>query len=295
MMVPMSARFVKQVGLPFDERIVAVEGRGRPLLLQLRSGERLVDALARAFDEAGFLGGVVDVGGLELDHFSYVMPALSKDGANAAFYSDVYQPAGVIELESGRMSFGRRDDAPFFHCHALWPEPDGQCHGGHILPDHVRLAFDQSVHAYGFDGGVFEANPDRETNFKLFGPVPAPSRHQDDAQMQVCHLLRLRPNQDLHGALEAYCAAHGFGPTRILGGVGSTIAGRFEDGTILEPFATEVYIREGHVSCLEDGSYQAHIDVGYIDYTGQIARGPIMRGDSPVLMTFELMLCPGLA
>jgi hypothetical protein len=174
MAIDLPTRRIKQVGDPFPERIVMVEGRGKALQLDLVAGERLVDGLARAFAQAGFSGGVVDVGGVSLDHFSYVMPALSKDGANAAFYSDVYRPQGVITIESGRMSFGRRDEAPFFHCHALWPEADGQTHGGHILPDDVRLATDQTLYAYGFDGGHFEANPDRETNFKLFGPVPAP-------------------------------------------------------------------------------------------------------------------------
>ena len=285
-------RQVKQVGEPFAERIVAVEGRGKPLHLALFTGERLVDGLARAFAEAGFSGGVVDVGGVMLDHFSYVMPALSKDGANAAFYSDVYRPQGIITLESGRMSFGRRDDAPFFHCHALWPEADGHTHGGHILPDDARLAGDQTLYAFGFDGGIFEANPDRETNLKLFGPVPIAQRlpHRDD--LVPCHLLRLRPNQDLHGALEKFCAEHELPDMRILGGVGSTIGGRFEDGSVFEPFATEVYIREGIIRSGSDTGYHAHIDVGYIDYTGQIARGPIKRGDSPVLMTFELLLAP---
>lgn len=287
-----STRSVKQVGEPFAERIVSVKGRGKALQLDLFAGERLVDGLARAFAQAGFSGGVVDVGGVALDHFSYVMPALSKDGANAAFYSDVYRPQGVIVLESGRMSFGRRDDAPFFHCHALWPEEDGLTHGGHILPDDVRLATDQTLYAYGFDGGIFEANPDRETNFKLFGPVPVPQSLQAQSDLEPCYLMRLRPNQDLHGALEQFCAQHDMQDMRILGGVGSTIGGRFEDGLALEPFATEVYIREGTIRRQAHDSYQAHIDVGYVDYTGQIARGPIVRGDSPVLMTFELLLAP---
>ena len=285
-------REVKQVGEPFAERLVVVEGRGKAVELALKAGERLVDAIARAFAEAGFSGGVVDVGGLMLDHFSYVMPALSKDGANAAFYSDVYRPHGVITLESGRMSFGRRDDAPFFHCHALWPEAAGQTHGGHILPDDVRLAEDQIVYAFGFDGGIFEANPDRETNFKLFGPVPLPQKLQHKSDLVPCYLMRLRPNQDFHGALEAFCSQHDLPDMRILGGVGSTIGGRFEDGSVFEPFATEVYVREGSIRRCSDDTYQAQVDVGYIDYTGQIARGPIKRGDSPVLMTFELLLAP---
>ena len=287
-----SARFIQQVGEPFAERIVAVEGRGKALSLALKSGMRLVEAVAQAFKQAGFMGGVVNVGGLHLDRFSYVMPALSQDGANAAFYSDVYRPQGVIVLESGCMSFGRRDDAPFFHCHALWLEPDGLTHGGHILPDDVILAHDQTVTAFGFDGGIFEANPDRETNFKLFGPVKLPQHLHEDKSLQSCYLLRLRPNQDLHHALEQFCLSHRLGHTRIWGGVGSTIGGRFVDGTSLNAFATEVFIRDGRINQRAVSLYQADIDVGYVDYLGQIARGPMKRGDSPVLMTFELLLEP---
>ena len=44
------------------------------------------------------------------------------------------RPAGVTRLSAGAMTLGRRDGAPFFHCHALWREADGTLSGGHILP-----------------------------------------------------------------------------------------------------------------------------------------------------------------
>ena len=52
-----------------------------------------------------------------LGPFAYVMPALSKTGANAAFYSDTFRPKDVTQLKFAAMTLGERDGAPFFHCH----------------------------------------------------------------------------------------------------------------------------------------------------------------------------------
>ena len=63
---------------------------------------------------------MLNIRGGALGPFAYVMPALSKTGENAAFYSDTFRPAGVTRLKTGAMTLGERDGAPFFHCHALW-------------------------------------------------------------------------------------------------------------------------------------------------------------------------------
>src|SRR6202035_1949232 len=102
---------------------------------------------------------------------AYVMPALSKTGDNAAFYSDIFRPAGVARLKLARMTLGARDGAAFFHCHGLWSEADGRINGGHILPEETVVAEPFEVEAFGLDGAVFTAETDPETNFRLFGPV----------------------------------------------------------------------------------------------------------------------------
>jgi len=68
------------------------------------------------------------------------------------------------------MTLGLRDGAPFFHCHGLWTEADGRASGGHMLPDETIVAEPFAVEAFGLDGAMFTAEPDPETNFKLFGP-----------------------------------------------------------------------------------------------------------------------------
>jgi predicted DNA-binding protein with PD1-like motif len=286
--VPEAMRNVVQPGPPNPERIQWVEARGRAFSFTLEAGLPLLEAARRGFAEAGFSGGVLSMRGGALGPFAYVMPALSKTGANAAFYSDTLRPAGIAQLKCAAMTLGERDRAPFFHCHGLWTETDGHVHGGHILPEESIVAEPFAVEAFGVDGAMFTADVDSETNFKLFGPVP---RAVTDARTDSrAFALRLRPNQDFACALECFCRQHGIFGARIHGGVGSTIGAHFTDGRCVVPFATELAIRSGTITPGADGTLQAALDIALVDYLGGIAEGQLTRGDNPVLMTMELVL-----
>ena len=93
-------RSIKQPGAPVTERIQWVEARGRAFSFTLQAGLTLLEAARRGFAAEGFSGGVLSFGRGALGPFAYVMPALSKTGENAAFYSDTYRPAGVTDRKS---------------------------------------------------------------------------------------------------------------------------------------------------------------------------------------------------
>jgi predicted DNA-binding protein with PD1-like motif len=281
-------RSVVQPGRPAPERIQWAEARGRAFSFTLQAGLPLLEAARRGFAAEGFAGGVLRWTGGALGPFAYVMPALSKTGANAAFYSDTFRPAGLTRLTTATMTFGVRDGAPFFHCHGLWTEQDGRAGGGHILPEETIVAEPFVVDAFGIDGAVFAAEPDGETNFKLFGPVAAPARGA--GAETPAFALRLKPNQDFADSLERFCRERGIAQARIRGGVGSTIGARFADGRIVEPFATELTVTSGMIAPGADGAPAAELDVALVDYTGGLAAGRLLRGDNPVLMTMELVL-----
>jgi predicted DNA-binding protein with PD1-like motif len=281
-------RSIAQPGRPAPERIQWAEARGRAFGFTLEAGVPLLEATRRGFAAAGFAGGTLNIKGGALGPFAYVMPALSKTGENAAFYSETFRPAGVTRLRMGAMTLGRRDGAPFFHCHALWTEAGGHAAGGHILPEETVVAEPFEVEAFGLDGAVFTAEPDPETNFRLFGPVPSGSTGA--AATGRAYALRLRPNQDFAGALEAFCRERGIYRAKLHGGVGSIIGARFADGRSMEPFATEMAVRSGAIALGADGVPEATLDVALVDYTGGIAVGRLVRGDNPVLMTMELVL-----
>src|SRR6476646_7131750 len=221
-------RSIEQPGPPVPERIQWVEARGRAFSFTLAAGLPLLEAARRGFAEAGFAGGVLNMQGGALRPFAYVMPALSKTPDHAAFYSDTFRPAGITRLKMGTMTLGERDGAPFFHCHALWTEADGRANGGHILPEETIVAEPFEVDAFGIDGAIFLAEPDPETGFKLFGPVAREARAVKNTHPAFA--LRLRPNQDFAGSLEAFCRQRGIHRARLRGGVGSMIGARFIDG-----------------------------------------------------------------
>lgn len=281
-------RSIRQPGVPIPERIQWVEARGRAFTFTVDAKLPLLEAARRGFAARGFAGGVLNFTTGALGPFAYVMPALSKTGENAAFYSDTFRPSGISRTMIGSMTLGSRDGATFFHCHGLWTEADGSSGGGHMLPEETMVAEPFEVHAFGLDGAVFSAEPDRETNFKLFGPVPTPSTGNRAGSRAFA--IRLRPNQDFASALESFCREHGIARAKIHGGVGSTIGARFVDGRAIEPFATELAVISGVVGPGRSGAPEAVLEVGLIDYTGGIARGRLVRGDNPILMTMELAL-----
>ena len=281
-------RSIIQPGPPAPERIQWVAARGRAFSFTLQAGMPLLEAARRGFAECGFAGGTLSMKGGALGPFAYVMPALSKTSANAAFYSDTFRPAGTTRLKLATMTLGARDGAAFFHCHGLWTEADGRINGGHILPEETVVGEPLAVEAFGLDAAAFIAEPDPETNFKLFGPVPATATGTETTSRAFA--LRLRPNQDFAGALEAFCRERGISHAKIHGGVGSTIGARFADGRIVEPFATELAVRSGVIVAGAGGALEAELDIALVDYLGGIAEGRLIRGDNPVLMTMELVL-----
>ena len=282
-------RSIAQPGPPAPERIQWVEARGRAFSFTLQAGLPLLEAARRGFAAEGFAGGVLNIRGGALGPFAYVMPALSKTGENAAFYSDTFRPAGVTRLKMGAMTLGVRDGAPFFHCHALWTR-------GRRPPRRRPYPARGDRRRRAVRGGRLRH---RRRDLQRRSRTPRPisncsgrcrARSRDAKTTSRAFALRLRPNQDFAGALEAFCRQRGISRARSHGGVGSTIGARFTDGRSVEPFATELAVRSGAIAPGADGTLEAELDVALVDYLGGLAEGRLVRGDNPVLMTMELVL-----
>ncbi|MDQ8727676.1 PCC domain-containing protein [Bradyrhizobium sp. LHD-71] len=280
-------RHVVQPGQPPAERVQWVEARGRAFSFGLDAGVSLLEAVRRGFAAEGFASGVLTIEDGALEPFAYVMPALPKTPEHAAFYSDTFRPAGLTRLKAATMTFGERDGAPFFHCHGIWTEADKRVSGGHVLPEETVVARPCRANAFGVSGAAFVAEQDRETNFRLFVPLAAPRAAVADRRVFA---LRLRPNQDLAFAIEDFCRARKIRQAVVRGGVGSIIGARFEDGRIVEPFATEMAVVSGAVMPHSQHGVAAALDVFLVDHLGATAEGRLKRGDNPVLMTMELVL-----
>ena len=274
-------RRLVQPGPIHPERIESCEGHSRRLEFPLQQGLSLNDALTRKLVDAGMKSAALVFEGGALGPFSYVMPGPPTDDAHVAYFSAPRSPPGVTEVEIANATFGWRDGASFVHCHGAWIEEGVHRRGGHMLPHETVIARSTIVHAWALPDVLIEAEPDTETNFTLFHPVPGRASMGGDRTI----VARIRPNEDITTAIEAIARQHHMSTAIVRGSLGSLIGARFADGGRVDDHATEVLVRSGHV---HDGI--AVLDMLVVDMDGMVQEGRLIRGENPVCITFELVL-----
>ncbi|WP_244642864.1 PCC domain-containing protein [Phyllobacterium sp. 628] len=282
----MPDRRLQQPGPATAERFESFAGTGRLLSFDLQPGLSINDAIAGPLVAANIRAAALVIEGGAFQPFHYLMPALSKDDLHAAWYSDTFSPPGETKLERGNVTFGERDGAPFIHCHATWIEPDGKRCAGHILPHETMVSQPVRATAWGVEDIRMISEPDAETAFTIFHPVPL-DKTSGDATGPRTIIARVRPNEDIITALEAICRKHGLAGAHLRGGVGSLIGARYTNGSRVGDIATEVFITGGFVSA---NSSRTQLEITMVDTKGGITNGALLRGENPVCITFELCL-----
>ena len=160
--------------------------------------------------------------------------------------------------------------------------------GGHVLPEETVVAESCRVEAFGLSGAAFVAEQDHETNFKLFGPVPAQPAGATTTRRAFA--LRLRPNQDFAFAIEDFCRARGSLMRRC------AVASAVSSARALRTVVRSSRLRRKWQSFpaasrrIRNDGLTAELDIFLVDHLGGIAEGRLTRGDNPVLMTMELVL-----
>ncbi len=292
-------RSIIHPGTPSTFKICSVNAGVESADIVLQAGANLLSAMIAALEPFDTQSAVLRLEGGAFEPFCYVMPALSRNQEHSVYFSDRYDVAGRVVLETASVTYGLRDGAPWLHCHAVWIEPDGTRRCGHLLPEDIRISQPVRAHVSILRGVAFTVKADAETNFSLFVPeqarlkAPSPSPIMaDTSPVQTAFAIRLSPNVDVCSAIESFCSEHHITRATILGGVGSTVGAVFDDNRIVEPFVTEMLIRQGCIQPDEQGLPQALIDISMVDYEGGISEGRLKRGENPVLVTFELVVQP---
>ena len=298
-------RSIQHPGQPSPQRIAAQQVELEPFELELPSHMTLMQAVAQSLQGIGAQCATFRMQGGGFEPFSYVMPALAKTSAHAVYFSDTYPVEGAVRLETASVTFGQRDGKPWLHSHAIWIEESGRRHCGHLLPDDIEVFAPIRVQGMAVRGATFTVCPDAETNFTLFVPLkslaqpsqPPVEGMASEKASTAAHTprnkgyaLRVAPNVDICTALENFCRERGITRATIQGGVGSTVGAVFDDGRIVEPFVTELLIRNGEIFTDANGQTQAQLDVSMVDYKGGVSEGRLARGQNPVLVTFELAI-----
>lgn len=284
-------RSIAHPGPVAADRLQCVSGHIERLELTLASGASLLDAISESVSAHGARSAVLALRGGAFEPFSYVMPAESRSPDHAVYFSDRFDPQGEVQLLEACVTYGLRDSRPFLHCHADWCDAHGKPGGGHLLPDDVIISQPIQASAWLMHGMGFVVDSDAETNFSLFQPTAQKSQSQAGPGVHG-YAVRVAPNIDLCVALEQACRMHGISKAVLHGGVGSLVGACFDDGRVVEPYITEVFIRHGVIEPGCDGEPVATVDVSMVDHTGQLSSGRLQRGKNAVLVTFEVVLEP---
>lgn len=284
------SRTLRHPGRPDPVRVESIDGAARALEFDLAPGLNLRDAIVQPLKRAGIEGATVRIEDLHVPALHFVRPSPPKDDRHVAFYSDPHAIEQPIVVKLLCATVGRRDGAPFVHCHALWVGPDGIERGGHVHTDQVVVAEPARARAWGLGNAAMQSDYDEETNFTLFHPVAvAPAAGAPASGGRRCALARIRPNVDLMQGIEQVAGRHGFAKATVRGSVGSIVGARFEDGRRVDDVATEILVLRGDVRPGADGP-TCDLEIALIDPRGDVHKGRLERGANPVLICFELVL-----
>lgn len=275
-------RRIVQPGPVHPQRIDSRRVRGIPVAFEMEPDETLLAALTGPLVKAGMQSASLRFGGGALSPFRYVKPGPPDGPQHVAYFSAPRCPDGETRVDQAAVTFGWNGAEPAVHIHGVWTEQGGDRRGGHMLPQECVVRTRMKVEGIGFPDSRIDTMPDPETNFTLFQLAKT---HPADSGNHI--VARIRPNEDITLAAEAAARRHGVTDAAIFGTLGSLIGAHFADGRIVQADATEVLVRQGR---LRDGV--AELDMIVVDDHGRAEEGLLLRGENPVLITFDLVLAP---
>ncbi|WP_083666023.1 PCC domain-containing protein [Saccharomonospora sp. CUA-673] len=199
------------------ERIVSVPTDVTVVRTQLPRGERIADALWRLTSESGATAASVELAHGSFGILRYVYPAIGTD--RPAYFSETVEPAGPCFVRTGSATVGVRDGAGFAHIHATWFDEHGRVRGGHLLPDTTvgDIPIEATVRLLSDVDLVSATDP--ETDMPVFTPHPRRTPGRARAVMS-----RIRPGEDLCGAVATIARRAGFASATVRASVGSLVA-----------------------------------------------------------------------
>lgn len=279
---PVTLSDIRHPGPRSENRLPHAMCHADPVTIHLEPGEPLLSALGRCAETAGYASAVLDLSGVHLSGFDFVMPDRAIDDRHAAWYSDTHTSSGAV-LEEAIAILGWRDGDWFAHIHAFWRD-NGEAHLGHLLPHSLGLGEPATLSGYGISGARFEAEPDAETEFTLYRVKPDP----DGPKGRTANALiaTLAPFTDLY---------HGIGelsqnlsvPSYSVLGLGSLAGAVFDTGKAMTGLISEILLRHGAGTSETDDLI---LPLRTVDLDGVLFEGTAFPGRCPTLVTNELLL-----
>lgn len=265
-----------------DDRLPYRLCNAETVSIVLPAGSSLLESLADWITAAGYDSAVLDLAGLTLGPFEYVMPDRAIDDRHAAWYSDTKYSAGA-KLSDAVAIFGKRDGHWFAHIHAFWTD-DGETHLGHLLPDSLHVGAQSRVAGHGIRGAQFESRPDPETEFTLFRVTGSP---QNGSDLPVNALITtLAPFEDLPTSVQELRETLSAAAVRVVG-LGSLAGTEFTNAQPMRGLISEILLAP---ECWARSDGSTNLPVRCVDLNGNLHAGHLRPGSAPTLITCELLV-----
>jgi hypothetical protein len=279
---PQTLGNIRHPGPKAQDRMPYAPCHATKIACQVSAGEPLLNSLGRWADSTGFSSAVLDLSGVQLAAFDYVMPDRAVDDRHAAWYSDTHSSKGT-ELEEAVAILGWRDGAWFAHIHAYWRE-NGAWHLGHLLPDTLTIAASANISGYGLVGARFEVSLDPETEFTLFRVTS--DRDAMSGKTANALITTLAPFTDLHEGITEL-GNQLPGAVYSVHGLGSLAGAHFEDGPPMTGLISEILLQNG-AGMPQNGKLS--LPLRTVDLNKGLFQGHATPGKCPTLVTNELLL-----
>lgn len=248
----------------------------------LPPGTSLLQALSDWTEAAGYDSAVLDLTGLALSPFDYVMPDRAVDDRHAAWYGDT-RHSDAATLSDAVAIVGRRDGRCFAHIHAWWTEK-GKTHLGHLLPETLSIGAESQVGGFGIKGAQFVSRPDPETEFTLFRVTG--TTEQGSGMPSNALITTLAPFEDLPASVQSLREKLGVSAVKVVG-LGSLAGASFVDAAPMRGLISEILLQP-KCGARDDGT--TNLPVRCIDLHGDTHTGHLRTGMAPTLITCELLV-----
>ncbi|MEL7529099.1 MAG: hypothetical protein AAFN16_25255 [Pseudomonadota bacterium] len=273
---------IQHPGPRSDERLPHRLCKAEKVSFDLPPGTSLLKALADWTEAAGYDSAVLDLTGLVLSPFDYVMPDRAIDDRHAAWYSDT-RHSDTATLTEAVAIVGRRDGRCFAHIHACWTER-GETHLGHLLPETLQIGAASQVGGFGIKGAQFVSQPDPETEFTLFRVTATPERGPGKSSNAL--IATLAPFEDLPASVQSLREELGASAVKVVG-LGSLAGASFTDADPMRGLISEILLQP-ECGAQDDGTI--NLPVRCIDFQGGLYTGHLQTGMAPTLITCELLV-----
>ncbi|CTQ54787.1 hypothetical protein LP7551_03322 [Roseibium album] len=279
---PETIEAIQHPGPMAEERRPYASCLAKAVSFDLQMNQPLLEALGRWAESAGYCSAVLDLGGVSLSPFDYVMPDCAIDDRHAAWYSDTRSSSGAV-LDEAVAILGWRDGNWFAHIHAYWEEA-GSNHLGHLLPDTLSVNKASRISGFGLRGARFKAELDPETEFTLFRVKADP---ESMGKMPPNALITtLAPFEDLHDSVLALSSKLPESSFSVFG-LGSLAGAEFFNAPPMTGMISEILL-QGALLAVDEKELQ--IPVRTVDLHGTLHKGTLVPGRAPTLVTCELLL-----